>query len=504
MPYLPFHVQKRLKIPLFTGPALDPKRHCFKTSGMGEEIEKSRFTKEDFREFDRRLREEADLLEVWFSKHRFAETEPYGGYELEACMVDEHFRPAPKNHEFLKKLGNPLVVHELSLFNVEFNGEPEKLTGKGLSRLHKGLEKTWKEAQKTAAEMGLKILMIGILPTLKNKDLCPGNMSYAKRYKAINQQILHLRKGKPIEFSLKLNDGIKTIHTDVMLEAAATSFQIHLKVRPGNGIRYYNASKIASAPMVGIAANSPYLFGRNLWAETRIPLFERAVSVGKWDYCERVTFGVRYIENSLFGVFQANRQRYPVLLPKLFDAPPKEMRHTRLHNGTIWRWTRPIIGRDKDGAPHLRIEHRPIPAGPTVIDQIANMAFFYGLVEMLVKEMPDLVWDIPFFDARDNFYQAARHGLEATVVWKEQSYLLKDLILEVLLPLARQGLRVLGIDQEDSDSYLGIIEARAKSGQNGATWQRAFMAGGGKSMEDLCAAYFEHQEAGHPVHEWPV
>jgi len=470
---------------------------------MGEEIEKSEFTKEDFKEFDRRLREEADLLEVWFAKHRFAETEPYGGYELEACLVDDQYQPAPKNHEFLKALGDPLVVHELSLFNIEFNGEPEKLTGKGLSKLHKGLESTWKKAQKKAAEMGLKIMMVGILPTLRNEHLCPENMSYAKRYKAINKQILHLRKGKPIEFNLTLNDGIHTTQTDVMLEAAATSFQIHRKVKPQNGIRYYNASKIASGPMVGIAANSPYLFGRNLWAESRIPLFERAVSVGKWDYCERVTFGVRYIENSLFGVFQANRQRYPVLLPKLYDASPQEMRHTKLHNGTIWRWTRPILGEDPDGTPHLRIEHRPIPAGPTIVDQIANMAFFYGMEEMLVREMPDLVWDIPFFDARDNFYQAARYGLEANVAWKDKHYILKDLILEVLVPMAKEGLEILNIDPEDIRLYLGIIEARARSGQNGATWQRAFMAKSGKTMEDLCAAYFENQESGKPVHEWP-
>lgn len=471
---------------------------------MGEELEKTEFTKEDFREFDRRLREEADLLEVWFSKHRFSETGASGGFELEACLVDEHFQPAPKNHEFLKALNNPFVVHELSLFNIEFNGEPEMLRGKALSRLHKGLQKTWDDARKTADDMGLKILMIGILPTLKNRDLCPENMSFAKRFRAINKQILSLRKGKPIEFNLKLNDGIHTVHTDVMLEAAATSFQIHLKVKPHNGIRYYNASKMASAALVGVAANSPYLFGRNLWAETRIPLFERAVSVGKWDYCERVTFGVRYIENSLFGVFQANRQRYPVLLPRLFDDPPQKMRHTKLHNGTIWRWTRPILGEEADGTPHLRIEQRVIPAGPTIIDQIATSAFFFGMVEMLVQEMPDLVWDIPFYEARDNFYQAARHGLDAQVVWKEGHYVLKDLILEVLLPMAKKGLRKLGIDKADCENYLDIIEARTKSGQNGATWQRAYMKKCGNDLEALCAAYYENQEKGNPVHTWPV
>ena len=473
---------------------------------MGDEIEKSEFTKEDFREFDRRLLEEADLLEVWFNKCRFAENDPTAGYELEACLIDKNCQPAPKNNEFLEKMNSPLVVPELSLFNVEFNGEPEQLQGKVLSKLHAGLDETWKAAKKVASAMDLKVVMIGILPTLKNEHMVEQNMSYAKRYKAINKQVFNLRKGKAIELNIRNVENIQSKHMDVMLEAATTSFQIHLKVNPSGmtGLRYYNCSKILSAPMVGACANSPYLFGKDLWAETRIPLFEQAVSVGKWDYCERVTFGVRYIENSLFGVFQANRQRYPVLLPKLFDDPPGMMCHTRLHNGTIWRWTRPIIGFEADGTPHMRIEHRVIPAGPTVVDQMANMAFFYGMIHMLVKEMPELVWEIPFADARDNFYQAAKHGLDARVVWKEKNYKLDDLILKVLLPMAREGLNELGIDKNDIKDYLGVIEGRVKTGQNGAAWQRAYMRKCSNIPEALCGAYYERQESGKPVHEWSV
>lgn len=475
-------------------------------SSVGDEITKAKFTKDDFRAFNMRLMEEADLLEVWFKKHRFAENEPTAGFELEACLIDKNCQPAPKNNEFLKKMNSPLVVPELSLFNIEFNGEPEQLQGKVLSKLHSALQGTWNQAKKTAQSMDLKILQIGILPTLRNEHMCQENMSFAKRYKAINTQIFELRKGKPIELNIRNRENINSSHLDVMLEAATTSFQIHLKVKPSDmeGLRYYNSSKIVSAPMVGIAANSPYLFGKDLWAETRIPLFEQAVSVGKWDYCERVTFGVRYIENSLFGVFQANRQRYPVLLPTVFDDPPGKMSHTRLHNGTIWRWTRPIIGFEDDGTPHLRIEHRVIPAGPTIADQIANMAFFYGMIQMLVGEMPDLVWQMPFHDARDNFYQAAKHGLDAVVVWKEKKYLLKDLILKVLVPMAREGLNELDLDKDDIKNYLGIIEGRAKTGQNGATWQRAYMKKCSGIVEVLCGAYYEHQESGQPVHEWSV
>lgn len=471
---------------------------------MGEDIGKTRFSKKDFRAFAKRLKDESELLEVWFSKSSFAKTGRSAGSELEACLTDENFDPAPKNPEFLDALNNPYVVHELSLFNIEFNSEPVELEGKALSKLHDELALTWGSAQKKAAQMGLRIFMIGILPTLESRHLVRKHMSKSKRYKAINRQILRLRKGKPILLKIRQNEGIESTHTDVMLEAAATSFQIHLKVAPEVSHRYYNVAKIVAAPMVGVSANSPFLFGRSLWAETRIPLFEKAVSVGKWDYCERVTFGVRYLENSLYGVFKANRQRYPVILPLLFDDGPEKMSHTRLHNGTIWRWTRPIIGFEENGTPHLRIEHRVTPAGPSIPDMIANQAFFYGLSHMLVKEMPDLVWDIPFADARDNFYQAARHSLEAPVVWKEKKYLLRDLILNRLLPLAEQGLKELAIDQADIATYLGIIRKRAESGRTGSAWQRAFMKRADNDIKALCAAYFENQESGKPVHEWPL
>jgi Glutamate-cysteine ligase family 2(GCS2) len=471
---------------------------------MGEEITRYQFTKEDVREFDRRLREESDLLAVWLSKRRFARTGPNAGFELEACLTDAAFAPAPRNDEFLATLNSPLVVHELSKFNIEFNGAPREFTASALRDFHDDLAATWAGAQKVAAAMGLRVLMIGILPTLEPRHLVEANMSAAKRYKALNEQILKLRQGKPIEVRIRQNDGLESVHTDVMLEAATTSFQIHLKVPPETSHRYYNVSKMISAPMVGISANSPYLFGRNLWAETRIPLFERGVSVGKWDYSERVTFGVRYFERSLLGVFKANRQRYPVIMPLLFDAPPERMAHTRLHNGTIWRWTRPIIGFEEDGTPHLRIEHRVVPAGPTIADEVAHMAFFYGLMHMVVKEMPELAWDMPFADARDNFYQAARLSLEADVVWKGKPFNLKTLIVNELLPLAEEGLAELGIAAADSKTYLGILRARAESGQTGAEWQRRFVAANGKDMRALSAAYFEHQESGRPVHEWPV
>ena len=472
---------------------------------MGEEIATHAFSQEDFKRFEHRLRDETDLLEVWFRNNRFSETAAMGGSELEAWLVDKEGRPAPRNLEFLEYLNSPLVVQELSKFNIEFNSEPQFLSGRALGRMEEGLQETWAKALQAAEDLGLYILQIGILPTVTQDQLVMANMSSTQRFKAINEQVFRMRKGKPIHLKFDLNDTLDIQHTDVMLEAGATSFQIHLKVNQGESAAAYNVSKMVSGPLVAVSANSPYLFGRNLWAETRIKIFEKAVSVGDWDYAERVTFGIRYIDESLCEVFVANRQRYPAVLPQVFDGEPQQsMRHVRLHNGTIWRWNRPILGFDYDGTPHLRMEQRVVPAGPTITDNVANAAFYFGMMRALMPEGKQLVWDMPFADARDNFYAGARHGLDATMVWCGEEMPVRDLILKKLLPTAAEGLRKFDMDQKDIDRYLGIIEARAASGQNGATWQRKYVSTHGASMLEMTSAYKDRQVEGAPVHEWSV
>lgn len=490
---------------IITGPGPARAGHCCRVPRMGEDITSSRFSSQDFKEFQVRLRAETDLLRAWFEEGRFAADGHVGGFEVEAWLTDKYCNPAPRNEEFLTRLGSPQVVPELSRFNVEFNSTPEPLEGKALSRMQQGLQSTWDEAEKTAAAMGLTLVATGILPTVRDEDLSAANMSAADRYKVLNDELFRLRRNVPIRLRIERRDRLESTHMDVMLEAAATSFQIHLKVPFGQDAAYYNASKVASAPLLAVAANSPYLFGQDLWEESRIPLFEQGVSLGRWDYCQRVTFGIRYIEDSLFEVFHANRQRYPALIPQLFDEPPAAMRHVRMHNGTIWRWNRPILDFDADGTPHLRIEQRVLPAGPTIVDQVANAAFYYGLACYLAPRFEEYRWELPFAEARSNFYRAAKEGLNAQVTWLGgKQGPVRLLILDVLLPQARQGLVELGLDKDDIDLYLGIIEARADTQRNGAEWQHAFVEGHGADMKELCCAYREHQAGGEPVHEWPV
>ena len=471
---------------------------------MGEEISNSHFQSSDFDAFEARLAQETQLLEDWFQDKKFQDCGAVGGFELEAWLIDKACQPAGINEAFLKRVDNPLVVPELSTFNVEMNTPPAALQGSALSDMATALNSIWTFSNEKAGEMSIQLMMIGVLPTIAEPKLTLDNISPLNRFYAINEQILKARRDKPFTLDIQGHDHLQLEHGDVVLEAAATSFQVHLQVPPSQSAAFYNASLVASAPSVAAAANSPFVFNHDLWAESRIPVFEQAVAVGRPGYAERVTFGTRYLDNSVLEIFQANQKRYPILLPLSFDDSPAHMRHVRLHNGTIWRWNRALIGFDDEGAPHLRLEHRVIPAGPTVEDCIANSAFYYGLVHGLAKD-PGLTQKIPFAVAKDNFYRAAKLGLDASVDWTQGKRMaLREIILDELVPLANQELLALDLEESDVEHYLSIIHERVASGQNGAKWQRRFVKKHKADMAALCAAYVENQNSNRPVHTWGV
>ena len=473
---------------------------------MGEDITKTQFSAAEFAEFEARLAAETGQLAEALKAGTFSDTGFTLGFELEAWLVDHNFFPSPINEAFLDTLDHPLVVPEISRFNVELNFEPLVIESGVFDRAAERLDALWRHANAVAHGLDANLVAIGILPAVREEDLTLKNMSPRKRYYALNNQLLRLREWQPMKIDIEGRDHLMTEHLDVMLEAASTSFQIHLKPPASLAHRYYNASIMASGPVLAAATNSPFLFGKSLWDETRIPLFEQSVALrDKYNSHRRVSFGTGYVEHSLAEYFEANARDYQVLLPYLFDDSASGFRHLRLQNGTIWRWNRALVGFEFDGTPHLRIEHRTLPAGPTIIDMMANTAFYLGLVHYLVGHETGLEERLPFLTARKNFYSAARLGLAAPLEWPSMgSTEARRLVLDMFLPWAGQGLAEMGIEKDESDRVLGIVEARVRSGQTGTEWQRRAFDRHGGDFFKLMAAYCENQRNGAPVHEWEV
>jgi gamma-glutamyl:cysteine ligase YbdK (ATP-grasp superfamily) len=474
-------------------------------SEMGEEIETAGFTRDDFLRFADRLIEETEIARGLFVTDGFSQSGHTLGFEIECWILDHNYFPASINQRLLETLANPLVVPELSRFNLELNCEPLRLDGDVLSRAATALSQLWTECNAVAHTLDANMVMIGTLPTICDEDLTLDNMSPLNRFYALNREVLRRRHGQALCVDIAGRDHLISEHRDVMLEAATTSFQIHLKAPADLAHLYYNASIAISGPVLAACANSPFLFGKCLWEETRIPLFEQAVAVpGASGASRRVSMGPGYLTTSCLEVFEQNRCEYPVLLPMSYDDLPAALRHLRLHNGTIWRWNRPLIGFDRDGAPHLRIEHRVLPAGPTICDMIANAALYLGLVRYVALSGHGDAGGLPYADALHNFYAAARHGLDATIVWPSTGAIAADvLLLERLIPNAREGLADLGIDDSDG-SFLDIVEARVRSRQTGASWQRKAFEARGRDMYKLMAAYCERQRSDAPVHQWEL
>lgn len=477
---------------------------------MGNEIPSNQFHARDLEIFTDRLRQETQLVSNWFIENKFSFEQKMFGYELEAWLVDSNFQPAPINEPFLQALNDPLVVPELASFNIELNSLPQHLDGHVLRDMEQNLKKIYNQCRQQAQLLDSDLLMIGILPTVKESDLSLKYMSNSPRYRALNEQIFRLRHGRPLDIDIKGEEHLRTNHDDVMLEAAATSLQLHLQIPLHLATRYYNAAIILSGSMVAATGNSPYLFGKHLWEETRIPLFEQSVSIGGHENSDegdlkRVSFGTGYAENSLMECFQENLDHFPVVLPVLFDEPPEKLAHLRLHNGTVWRWNRPLIGFDEQGEPHLRIEHRVISAGPSTVDTVANAALFVGAIKSLVDtpQAPEEILSFP--QAQQNFYAAAQSGLNAHLNWIDgEQHPAQKHLLEQILPLAWSGLEQLNVHKNDIQRYLDIIEQRITSGQTGANWQQRFTATHGHNMRALTAAYAKQQLHGKPVHEWPI
>ena len=445
------------------------------------------------------------------------------GAEQEMFLVDDYWQPAPVSVEVLDQLEDDRFTTELARFNLEANLKPLVFGGNCLSVMEQELRNVVQTCQTAARSQNANVLLTGILPTLRETDLALGNMTPRKRYFALNEAVRRMR-GDHFQVHIKGTDELLLRHDSVMLEACNTSFQLHFQVSPEEFAQLYNIAQLVTAPVLAAAVNSPLLFTRKLWAETRIALFQQSIDTRVSELHlrkirPRVSFGDSWIQKSVVEVFREDIARFRALLSveggrgearprKLGEAP--ELDALRLHNGTVYRWNRPCYGVN-DGKPHLRIENRVLPAGPTIQDEMANAAFFFGLMAAFSDGPEDIASSLHFDDAKTNFLAAATLGLNAQFRWLDDKAIpAGELILNDLVPRARDGLLSRDIDTNDVENYLSIINDRVKTGQTGSLWQTRSVV----LMEDhatnaqcttaLTALIFKHQKQGDPVHTWPI
>ena len=477
---------------------------------MGKEIQGKGYTQEDLDTFQAKLEEETKLLKSWFDEKKFAKDMSKTGIELEAWLVDNDMLPDPYGPDFLDELSHKQVVPEIAKFNFEINSNPYDLKGNCFSKLEKEMTNIWKSCEETAKRNNRHALLVGTLPSLRPHMLSMEYLSPQNRYAVMNEQVMKMRDGKPLYIRLEGKDSLYMYMDSVIAECAATSLQIHLSVNQENAKRYYNASVLASPYLIALSANSPYFFGKELWDESRIAVFEQAVDLdakacsGK--SIKRVTLGNDYVKDSLFELFDENLNDYPILLAEHNDSKPEDLTHLNLHNGTIWRWTRPIVGMGSDGVPHLRIEQRTPSAGPTVVDSMANSMFFIGLTDYIANH-PNIPEENVFYsEARHNFYKASRQSFFCQIRWIDgKLYDIKDLLQYEIFPHVKQALLKRGLDKGEVEYYMDeIIFQRIKKGVNGAVWQKAFIHMKGKRFQELMECYIENQYTGKPVHLWEI
>lgn len=473
--------------------------------------------------FVKQLLNDIHVLELMLQQGLFESDLRRIGAEQELVIIDKGCRPAPLAMEILNQTADSHFTNELALFNLEFNLDPIVYGGDCLSALEQQIHRLLEKARTIANSFEAEILMIGILPTLRKSDLDLHNITPKPRYYELNDTIMKMRGGE-YEFLIKGTDELFISHDSVLLESCNTSFQVHFQVSPAEFPRLYNIAQAVTAPVLAAAANSPLLFGKRLWQETRIVVFQQSIDTRTThtyprEMMPRVSFGNHWVRDSALEIFQEDIARLRVIVGTVVDENAFEvfsqgripsLRALQLFNSTVYRWNRPCYG-VVNGKPHLRIENRVLPAGPTAADEIANAAFWLGLIGGMALELEDITTAMSFDDAKTNFLAAAQHGLQAQFTWLGgETIPVQRLISERLLPIAEKGLRDNGIAEKDIETYLGIIAARVQKGQSGARWLvESFNrvrphTTAEECLKTLTAAQRQHQLSGQPVHLWPL
>jgi len=481
--------------------------------------------KNEMQHFVRSLLDDVQAFEYMLEHDWFESDIVRIGAEQEMCLVhNKTYKPATINMEVLEHLKDmPWCVTELAKFNLETNLSPREFTGDCLSQLEAENLEYLSIIQKVLDGFDASIILCGILPTLRKHDLEMHNLTPKDRYFALMAAIQKHLLGTSFELRVEGVDELLVKHDSPLLEACNTSFQVHLQVAPNDFVKMYNISQVLAGPTIAIAANSPLVFGRRLWHETRIALFQQSLDTRTTadhmrERLPRVNFGSGWLRGDITQIYKEDISRFRVLLAGAIEEnsldlvkqgiTPK-LRALQIHNSTVYRWNRPCYGISPNGKPHLRIENRVMPSGPTSVDEVANAAFWLGCMVAMGEKYDDVTKQIDFVDARDNFLKSAKFGIDTTFTWmKDKKIPATELILHELLPLAREGLKMRKVKTADINKYLDIIEARAKEHKTGARWAlRTFTAlkkvvTNDEAVTAITAAMVKNQKLNKPVHTW--
>ena len=490
---------------------------------MGDKNVTSEYGNEQMRTFTLGVLNDLQALEQMLDSNMFEETARRIGAEQEMFLVDSAMHPAGLAVEVIEDARDGRLTTEIGRFNLEANLTPRDFSGNCLRLMEDEINETLDVVRTSAAKFDAGVVLAGILPTIQLSDLTSKNLTPKPRYAEIDRVVTKLH-GDDRFIQIKGLDELQLTVQNTYLEFCNTSFQIHLQVGISNFVNYYNWAQAIAAPVLASAVNSPILLGHRLWHETRLALFQHATDTRSLTHRERnqtprVNFGDRWVDNSIIEVLREDAIRFRILLTQAVEENSLEVLSRggipqlaawRLHNGTIWRWNRPCYG-IVDGKPGLRIEARFLPSGPSVVDEMANAAFFLGLMTELPEEFGDIRKYITFDEVKGNFFNAARYGLNGQIRGLDgKSRRVGRIILEELLPRARKGLKRAKVDDEDSKRLLDIIEARVTQKKSGARWMLDSYEAMDKRakpnvrMRTLTAAMKAHQETGEPVHEWEL
>lgn len=474
--------------------------------------------------FERHILNDIHAMDRMLKKGLFETDVIRIGAEQEFCLVDKYSKPAGKSIEMMEGLDEEFFTTELARFNMEINASPRVFNGNCLSDLENEIQNNYNIATKRAEEMGIQTILSGIVPTIRKFDFSMENLTPYDRYKALCDAINKIR-GKHFELRIQGIDELQSRHDSPLLEAANTGFQVHLQIKPEEFVDMYNISQAITGPVLSSATNSPFLFGKRLWKETRIALFTQSVDTRKQgehnrDVSPRVTFGDNWIKNSILDIYKEDLVKYRVLLNTEINEDVFEMLESgkapklmalQVHNGTVYRWNRPCYGVGPNGKPHLRIENRVLPAGPTIADEMANAALWLGLMTGMHKQYGDVTKNMEFDDAKSNFLKAATNGLDTKFNWfNHKSIHASDLLLNELIPLAEEGLKDQNVSSTDIKKYMDILRERIETGKTGSRWMLKSYSkliketNKDEVMAAITASTIKNQKTMKPAHKWEL